>query len=349
MPLKVFTCNGLGVCTMLTPSPAHLPALVANKANIKAVYSRSTSTASTLVAEASKLGVANIDLYAEDKPGNTLDDLLKRNDIDAVVIVLPILVQPSIVRQCLAAGKHVLCEKPIALNAAECREMIAACKKHNVVFMEAFMYRYSACTQKVLQVLRSGVLGDIKFIYATFRFPLTRANDVRSKPELGGGSLYDVGCYPLNFVGMVMDEMARIEAAAVGKSVEFGPAPSAISAQATKEGGVDVLFAGLLKYPNGFIASISSGFDAAKQLEAQIIGTKGVLHIPEPFFEAACELTRTVEGAVVEKIPVPQSDRYRLQVEDFADAIINKRAPYFSLVETQRNMEIMDKLYAACE
>jgi predicted dehydrogenase len=280
---------------------------------------------------------------------NSYDALLRDPEVDAIYIPLPNSLHREWTIKAAEHGKHVLCEKPIALNAAECREMIAACKKHNVVFMEAFMYRYSACTQKVLQVLRSGVLGDIKFIYATFRFPLTRANDVRSKPELGGGSLYDVGCYPLNFVGMVMDEMARIEAAAVGKSVEFGPAPSAISAQATKEGGVDVLFAGLLKYPNGFIASISSGFNAAKQLEAQIIGTKGVLHIPEPFFEAACELTRTVEGVVVEKIPVPQSDRYRLQVEDFAEAIMNKRAPYFSLVETQRNMEIMDKLYEACE
>jgi len=280
---------------------------------------------------------------------NSYEALLRDPEVDAIYIPLPNSLHREWTIKAAEHGKHVLCEKPIALNAAECREMIAACKQHNVVFMEAFMYRYSACTQKVLQVLRSGVLGDIKFIYGTFRFPLTRTNDVRSKPELGGGSLYDVGCYPLNFVGMVVDEMARIEAAAAGKSVEFGPAPSAISAQATMEGGVDVLFAGLLKYPNGFIASISSGFNAQKQLEAQIIGTKGVLHIPEPFFEAACELTRTVEGAVVEKIPVPQSDRYRLQVEDFADAIMSKRAPFFSLVETQRNMEIMDKLYAACE
>jgi len=279
---------------------------------------------------------------------NSYDALLDDPEIDAVYIPLPNSLHREWTIKAAEHGKHVLCEKPIALNAAECREMIAACKKHNVVFMEAFMYRYSDCTRKVLQVLRSGVLGDIKYIYSTFRFPLTWANDVRSKPELGGGSLYDVGCYPLNFVGMVVDEMARIQSAREGKPVEFGPAPEAISAQAIKEGGVDVLFAGLLKYPTGLIASISSGFNAQKQLESHIIGTKGVLFVPDTFFEAEGFLTRTVESKEVEKIHVEQSDRYKSQVEDFADAILNKHAPYFSLIETQRNMEIMDKLYAAC-
>lgn len=97
---------------------------MSNKANIKAVYSRSASTASALVAEAKKIGVANIDLYADDVSGHSLDDLLKRTDIEAVVIVLPILVQPDIVRRSLAAGKHVLCEKPIAKDVATARQLI---------------------------------------------------------------------------------------------------------------------------------------------------------------------------------------------------------------------------------
>jgi predicted dehydrogenase len=279
---------------------------------------------------------------------DSYDALLRDPEVDAVYIPLPNSLHREWTIKAAEHGKHVLCEKPIALNAAECRDMIAACKKHDVMFMEAFMYRYSDCTRKVLQVLRSGVLGDIKYIYSTFRFPLVYINDIRSKPELGGGSLYDVGCYPLNFVGMVVDEVTRTHSAVTGKTVEFGSAPDAISAQAVKECGVDVLFAGLLKYPNGLIASISSGFNAQKQLESHIVGTKGVLYVPEPFFESTGNLVRTVEGREVEKIAIEQSDRYRLQVEDFADAVLNHRPPHFSLVETQRNMEIMDKLYAAC-
>lgn len=271
---------------------------------------------------------------------DSYEALLRDPEVDAIYIPLPNSLHCEWTIKAAEHGKHVLCEKPIALNATESRKMIDACAHHKVKLMEAFMYRYSDCTQKVLQVLRSGVLGEIKYIYSTFRFPLTWANDVRSIPELGGGSLYDVGCYPLNFVGMILD--------ALNPSNANASIPEAISAQATMEGGVDVLFAGLLKYSNGVIASISSGFNAQKQLESHIVGAKGVLYVPEPFFESACELTRTFDGNVVEKIAVQQSDRYRLQVEDFATAILENRVPYFSLRETQRNMEIMDKLYAAC-
>jgi len=99
------------------------------KANLKAAYSRSKATASTLVTEAQKLGYASVDLYSEDTAGHTLDDLLKRDDIKAVVIVLPILVQPDIIRRCFAAGKHVLTEKPLAKDVQTGRLLIEDYKK----------------------------------------------------------------------------------------------------------------------------------------------------------------------------------------------------------------------------
>lgn len=274
--------------------------------------------------------------------------LLRDPEVDAVYIPLPNALHREWTIKAAEHGKHILCEKPIGLNAAECREMMAACSKHGVTFMEAFMYRYTDCTRKVLEVLRSGALGEIKYIYSAFRFPLTRLNDVRSKPELGGGSLYDVGCYPLNFTGMVVDEVARIQASATGASVPPAAQPESISVQCVKEGGVDVLFSALLKYRSGLIASINSGFNAQKQIESQIYGTKGVLLVPNTFLEEAGALTLLVDGRVEKSIPVEKSDRYRLEVEDFADAILQKREPHFSLVETLRNMELMDRLYAEC-
>src|SRR4029077_1416251 len=101
-----------------------------------------------------------------------------------------------------------LCEKPMGLNAAECREMIGVCQRNGVTLMEAFMYRYSDRTRKVLEVVRSGVLGEIKFISSTFRFLLSNPASIKFQPELGGGSLYDVGCYPINFTGMILDEIS---------------------------------------------------------------------------------------------------------------------------------------------
>ena len=282
------------------------------------------------------------------KTYGSYEELLRDPEIDVVYIPLPNALHREWMIKAAEQGKHVLCEKPIGLNAAECREMIAASKKHGVILMEAFMYRYTDCTRKVIEVLRSGALGEIKFIYSAFRFLLANPGSIKYKPELGGGSLYDVGCYPLNFTGMVVDELARIQASVTGTPVGPAVMPDSISVQCVKEGGVDVLFSALLKYPSGLIASINSGFNAQKQIETQIVGSKGVLYVPNTFLEEACSLTLTVDGKVEKTIQVENSDRYRLEVEDFADAIMNKRAPYFSLSETLRNMELMDRLHAAC-
>ena len=275
------------------------------------------------------------------------EELLRDPEIDAVYVPLPNALHREWTIKAAEQGKHILCEKPIGLNAAECREMIAAAEKNGVLLMEAFMYRYTDCTRKVIEVLRSGVLGEIKFIYSAFRFLLANPTSIKYQPELGGGSLYDVGCYPLNFTGMVVDELARIQTAVTGKPAG-SPTPESISVQCVKSGGVDVLFSALLKYPSGLIASINSGFNAQKQIESQIVGTKGVLQVPNTFLEEACSLNITVDGRVTQTIEVANSDRYRLEVEDFAHAIINKREPFFSLNETLRNMELMDRLYAEC-
>lgn len=279
------------------------------------------------------------------------EELLRDPEVDAVYIPLPNSMHREWTIKAAQYKKHVLCEKPIGLNAAECREMIKVCRENGVVFMEAFMYRYTDCTRKVLEVLRSGVLGEVKFVHSVFRFLLNRPGCIKYQPELGGGSLYDVGCYPLNFTGMVVDELARIQAAVTGKPVPSaapGPMPESISVQCMKEGGVDMIFSALLKYPTGLIASIHSGFNAQKQIESQIVGTKGVLQVPNTFLEEASNLTITVDGHVTQMIEVANSDRYRLEVEDFADAILNNHAPFFSLTETLRNMELMDRLLAAC-
>ena len=271
------------------------------------------------------------------KTYRSYDELLRDPEVDAVYVPLPNSLHREWTIKAAEKGKHVLCEKPIALNAAECREMIAACAANKVQLMEAFMYRYTDRTRKVLDVLKSGVLGEIKFVGSTFRFLLANPASIKFKPELGGGALYDVGCYPVNFIGMVVDEIAG----KAGSSL-----PESISAENVRTNGVDMIFSALLKYPSGLIASLNCGFNAQKRIFSEIIGAKGALEIPDTFFDNAGALTLTV-GEERREIPVEQSDRYRLEVEDFADAILKKCATHFSLAETQRNMEVMDKLFAA--
>jgi D-xylose 1-dehydrogenase (NADP+, D-xylono-1,5-lactone-forming) len=268
------------------------------------------------------------------------DELLRDPDVDAVYIPLPNSLHREWTIRAAEHGKHVLCEKPLALDAAQCREMTAVCAANKVLLMEAFMYRYTDRTRQVLEMLRGGALGEIKFISSTFRFLLANPASIKFKPELGGGSLYDVGCYPVNFTGMVMDAISNGQPGAA--------LPEGISTQVVCQGGVDMIWSALLKYPSGLIASLNSGFNAQKRTHSEIVGTRGALEIPDTFQGEPGALTLTT-GEERREIPVAESDRFRLETEDFADAILQKRAPRLSLAETLRNMEVMDRLQAAAK
>jgi xylose dehydrogenase (NAD/NADP) len=266
------------------------------------------------------------------------EELLRDPEVDAVYIPLPNSMHGDWTIRAVEHGKHVLCEKPLALDAAQCREMTAAAAASRVLLMEAFMYRFTDRTRQVLEVVRSGALGEIKFIASTFRFLLANPDSIKFKPELGGGSLYDVGCYPVNFTGMVMDAISGGQA--------DGARPESLSAQCVRQGGVDMIYSAVLKYPSGVIASLNSGFNAQMRVHSEITGTLGALEIPDTFFDNPGVLTLTT-GQERREIPVAESDRFRPEVEDFAGAILQKRAPRLSLGETLRNTEILDRLHAA--
>jgi predicted dehydrogenase len=276
--------------------------------------------------------------FGEVKGYRGYDELIKDPDIEAVYIPLPNSLHREWTVKAAEQGKHVLCEKPLGLSAAECRTMIAACESNRVILMEAFMYRYTHRVRAVLDVLRSGVLGEVKFVGSTFRFLLANPASIKFKPELGGGSLYDVGCYPINITGLVADTVAGAPSG--------GTRPESVAARFVRQGGVDVSFSGALNYASGLIASLNSGFNSHGRVYTEIIGTEGALEIPETFFDNAGVLT-VVSGDKRTQIPVAESDRYRSEVEDFADAIRNRRPPMFALAETVRNAETIDRLLAA--
>jgi predicted dehydrogenase len=275
--------------------------------------------------------------FSNPKTYRSYDELLRDPEIDVVYIPLPNSLHQEWTIRAADRGKHILCEKPLALNAAQCREMFEACATNKVLLMEAFMYRYTDRIAKAMEVLRSGVLGEIKFITSTFRFLLANPESIKLKPELGGGALYDVGCYPINFAGMVMDEVTHSPAAAL---------PASVSVQSVSEGGVDMIFSALMKYSSGIVASLNCGFNAQKRVYSEIVGSTGALQIPDTFFGNPGALT-LVQGEERREIPVAESDRYRLEVEDFANAILHRRLPRLGLAESARNMEVLERLLAA--
>lgn len=261
-----------------------------------------------------------------EKTYETYDELLDDPLVDAVYVPLPNSLHKEWAIKAMEKGKHVLCEKPMTLNEKDAIEMVESSKKNAVILMEAFMYRYTHRTKKVQEILESGIIGDIKHVTSSFRFFLNRANTIKMNSVLGGGSLYDVGCYPLNFVQMVINEE-----------------PSEVHVVAEMENGVDVSASVLLKYESGKIAAIHSGFNAFGRNYSEIIGTKGKLEIPDTFLDNEVSIfLETDEG--VKEISIPGCHRYTLEIEDFSRAVLLGEKPLFSLDESLRNSRIMDRI-----
>lgn len=205
--------------------------------------------------------------------------------------------------------------------------MIDTAKENGVKLMEGFMYRYTDKTMKVQDIIRSGKLGSIKYVYACFRFLLDRENTIKEKANLGGGALYDVGVYPINYLSLITDQVA-----------------STVSVEAYAPNEVDVNFAGTIKYPDGLVAQIACGFNAYNRTYSEIIGEKGMLIIEDPFLGKASELIlKTKEG--IEVFPTEESDRYFLEVEAFTSVLLGKNSKLISLDQTLNNTQLLERLY----
>ena len=255
--------------------------------------------------------------------------LLADDAIQAVYIPLPNSLHKEWVIRALEAGKHVLCEKPIGLTADEAREMQQVAQQHNRLLMEAFMYQYTDRVRVIKQVLESGELGELRHINVSFRFFLDRPGTIKMQPALGGGALYDVGCYPVNFIGLVT-----------------GRLPVSCKAVSETDQGVDTNLSALLQYDDGLIANIHCGFNAFGRNYAEIIGSKGMLIIDKPFLDDAGALElHTSEG--VRELPVSESDRYQAEIRHFSSAILNEPSRLIPLDETVRNMRVLDMIRAA--
>ena len=185
------------------------------------------------------------------------DALLDDASVDAVYIPLPNSMHREWTIRAAEKGKHILCEKPLALSADECREMDAAAEANGVKLMEAFMYRFHPRTQKVVEMVRAGVVGDLKLITSGFTFRLKNSDNVRLRPEMGGGSLMDVGCYCVN----VSRTIAGAEPAAVQAVAHQGPS------------GVDEQMVGTLRFEGGLLAQFDCALNMGRRESCLVAGT----------------------------------------------------------------------------
>ena len=262
------------------------------------------------------------------------EELLAADDVDAVYIPLPNHLHAHWSKRAADAGKHVLCEKPAALTAAEARDMIEHCRNRDVVWMEAFMYRFHPQWQVVFNRLRSGAIGDLRLVRAVFTFAVRDPKNVRRRQETGGGSLYDVGYYCVNAARWAVGREPVSVAAFMRQSPE----------------GVDEEFQGLLDFGEGQSAGIASSFTQPYRHEVELLGTSGRIRIPAAFVNGSEPLVIEIEDAhgSWERIDVPGDDEYRLEVEDFAACVRDGRPPQVvSHEDTLANMATIDALYEA--
>ena len=254
--------------------------------------------------------------------------LIEDPALDAVYIPLPNSMHREWAIRAMRCGKHVLCEKPLALDSQQGAEMVDSARECGVLLMEAFMYRYTDRMRQISRVLDSGVLGKIRSVNSTFRFLLDRQNTIKENPALGGGAMYDVGCYPLNLIGLIA-----------------GTEPISVAVECDRPQGVDINLSALLRYEDGLVASLHCGFNAFGRMHSEIIGTEGMLLAPDTFLDDAGQLALHGKDGC-QLIDVARSDRYGEEIRDFSAAILEKRAPKLSLDESLRNMRTLDRIMA---
>ncbi len=262
------------------------------------------------------------------------DALLTSGDIDAVYISLPNHLHAEWAVRALEAGVHVLCEKPFAISLAEVDRAVAAARAGGRVLAEAFMYRHHPQTKAVGEWVRAGRLGEVTVVRGVFNFKMNDRDNIRLRPEWGGGSLWDVGIYPLSFAQYVMG----------------GPPEWGFGDQWIGPTGVDESFTGTLHYPGGGMAQISSAFRAPFYNHLDILGTDGRLVLNRPFNgmeDAERRLTFYDGAGQAQEVPVEAAGQelYAGEVEDMHAAILDGRSSYVSLDETRNHVRTALALY----
>jgi predicted dehydrogenase len=248
--------------------------------------------------------------------------LLADPEIDAVYVPLPNALHAEWTIRAARAGKHVLCEKPLALSVEEVDAIAAAAREGGVVVAEAFMYRHHPQTETVRAMVAEGRLGTVRFLRGSFSFTLSRPGDVRLDPALGGGSLWDVGCYPLSFARTVLGE----EPLEVVGRQRSGPT------------GVDLTFAGQLRFGSGVLAQIDCSFEAPFRTHVEIVGSEATLTVTEPFKPGPGAALRVHRASGVEDLPAPPADLYLGELDDLADAALEGKPPRVSLADSRANV-----------
>lgn len=302
------------------------------RSELAAVGSRSLDTAEAF---ARQFGVA--------QAYGAYDTVLRDRQVDAVYISLPNSLHHPWTLRAVRAGKHVLCEKPIAATAEQAEEMFHVAQAEGRVLAEAFMYRSHPLTHAVLKAVHGGEIGSLRLIRTSFCFRITRVEgNIRFDPRLAGGALMDIGCYCLNF--------SRLFAGAEPERFDV--------IGSLHPSGVDEMAAGVLHFPGGVIASFTCGMGVQADNTAYLCGKEGYIEIPIPWKPPREDAQYTVAHSTPPRMdtaaPVqkPRDTRrvsaplelYGLEAEDFAASALDGAPVRVTPQDSIGNMRLLDAM-----
>ncbi len=298
-----------------------IPAMQKGKlTEVKGIASRDVKRAKEA---AGKLGIPKV--YG------SYEDILADKEIDAVYIPLPNHLHVEWAIKAMESGKHVLCEKPLSMNAGEALNLMDETKKYpELKVMEAFMYRHHPQIQKAKQLINDGAIGEIKNIHTMFSYYNTNPDDIRNQAGIGGGGLMDIGCYCISISRFM-----------------FGGEPERVSALIDYDPGMEIdrFVSAVMKFKNG-TANFSCSTQMFNNQFAVISGTKGRIQIDMPFTPGPEDAAKIIHysGSDVNEITFEPCDQYTIQGDLFAKAVMEELPVPTPLSDGVANMKVIDKL-----
>ncbi|WP_335869557.1 Gfo/Idh/MocA family protein [Bacillus sp. 2205SS5-2] len=265
------------------------------------------------------------------------EELIDDNSIEVVYIPLPNALHKEGVLKAAARGKHILVEKPAALTSEDVEEMKRACEENDVLLMEAFMYQFQPQHQRVKEIIATGEIGEVRHLNSAFTFSLNfeeNRQNIRLNPELGGGSIWDVGCYCIHSTRMILEE----EPTSVYVSGDIHP-----------EFGIDTKATGILNFSNGVTATFYSSFEESMRNTYEVRGTKGSIFLPNAYRsdkvgEGEGEILITNESGET-RTEMVKGQQYVMQVQHFSDCVLTGETPSYTITQTTQNIKTIEACY----
>ena len=299
---------------------AHLPA--SHESKNSEIISISSRTARKAEAAAEEHGLRR--WYA------SYEEQLTDPDIDAVINPLPNSMHCEWTIKAAEAGKHILCEKPLAVSTNECQRMIDAANSNNVVLVEAFTHRWNPHLRKARRLIADGVLGKVATVDAVLCFNAEPDNNIRYSSALAGGALWDAGCYAVYATRFVLSsEPIRV----CGVAYDSG------------NWGVDTTFSGIMEFGSGTLANVTGSMEQPFRCQLSIDGSKGRFEIPSMFDDSGPIIIKTGDNQTEEVITTPAPNRFAVQFDEFSKCVLTGKSPDFPAEDGLQNTAVIEALY----